>query len=455
VKAPKFIRRSFLNRKAPIAAAIFAVFLAFSAFHVFFALAAIEDSWTTKEPLPMASWGIVGVNDKIYAIAGSGDYANVSYVNNAVLEYDPASDEWTAKKPMPTKRYQFATTVYQNKIYVIGEPDGANQIYDPATDTWKNKTSMPTPRTQLEANVVNGKIYLIGGRTGGQYSTVGLNEVYDPETDSWTTKAPIPYPVVLYACAVVDNKIYIIGGQDEYTYPPNLNTVQIYDPETDTWSFGTPMPVVVWQAAAGATSGVWAPKRIYVIGGLQQTSMIGTDLNQVYDPASDTWTFGTPMPTARFSLHVAVVNDKIYAMGGSPYWNLQGLGSRENEQYTPVGYGTVPPKVSVASPENVNYTSSEVALNFTVNRQVEWMGYSLDGQETVTTTGNTTITGLSNGLHNVTVYAKDEFENTGVSETISFSVDVPFPTAPVAAASVAIIAVVGVGLLVYFKKRKR
>jgi hypothetical protein len=45
----------------------------------------------------------------------------------------------------------------------------------------------------------------------------------------------------------------------------------------------------------------------------------------------------------------------------------------------------------------------------------------------------------------------------GVSETIYFKVEVPepFPVTPVSVASVASIAIVGVGLLVYFKKRKR
>jgi hypothetical protein len=82
------------------------------------------------------------------------------------------------------------------------------------------------------------------------------------------------------------------------------------------------------------------------------------------------------------------------------------------------------------------------------------MGYSLDGRETVKITGNTTLSGLSNGLHNVTVYAKDEFENTGASETISFSVEAPFPTTLVVA-STASVAAIGVGLLVYFRRRKR
>jgi hypothetical protein len=126
-----------------------------------------------------------------------------------------------------------------------------------------------------------------------------------------------------------------------------------------------------------------------------------------------------------------------------------------NERYIPIGYGGVPPKIKVLSPTNQLYNESSVSLVFTVNKPVNWTGYSLDGDENVTVTGNTTLTGLTSGLHNVTVYAKDEFGNTGTSETIIFNVaKEPFPAVPVAAASVATIAMVGVGLLVYLKKRK-
>lgn len=453
-----------MSRKAQIGAAVFAVFLAISAFQVFLVRAANADSWTAKEPMPMACRGIAAVNDKIYLIACSGDYANVSYKDDGILEYDPLRDLWSVKKPMPKARGGFVTAVYQNRIYVIGA-DGINQVYDPATDTWETKTSMPTPRTQLTANVVNGKIYLIGGRTGGQYTTTALNEVYDVATDSWTTKAPIPNPVVQYASAVVDDKIYIIGGQNEFTYPSNLGLVQIYDPATDTWSFGAPMPKVVWQAAAGATTGVMVPKRIYVIGGLPATSLVidgrlygslfGTPINQVYNPENDSWTIGASMPTARYGLRVAVVNDMIYAMGGSPFFNLQGIWCPEIEQYTPIGYGTVAPKVAVVSPENKSYNATSVSLVFTVNKPVVWMGYSLDGQEIVTITGNTTLSGLSNGMHNITVYAKDEFENTGASETITFNIEVPFPTILVVTISGVVVSIVGIGFFIYFKKRRK
>jgi hypothetical protein len=95
-------------------------------------------------------------------------------------------------------------------------------------------------------------------------------------------------------------------------------------------------------------------------------------------------------------------------------------------------------------------------LSFAVSEPVTWIGYSLDGQNNVTTTGNMTLAGLPNGYHNITVYATDKAGNAGASETIYFSVEVPepFPTTMVIA-PMASVTVVGVGLVVYFTKRKR
>jgi N-acetylneuraminic acid mutarotase len=305
-----------------------------------YALAA-EDFWTTKTPMPTEN-GIQAavVNGKIYVIGGSNNYTS-----NPVYEYDPETNNWATKKPVPIPRDSFAIAACQNKIYVIGGTSGwsssstsiktgLNEVYDPETDTWETKTSMPIKRYQIGANAVDGKIYVIGGRTGGMYTTVALNEVYNPETDTWTTKEPIPYPVVSYASAVVDNKIYVIGGQDEYHESVNLNFTQIYDPETDTWSQGAQTPVAIWQAAAGATTGTMAPKRIYVLGG-EGGFADPLDQNYIYDPKTDDWTTGTPIPTPRINPAVGVVDDLIYVIGGGVGWFKA---TATVEQYTPVGY---------------------------------------------------------------------------------------------------------------------
>jgi hypothetical protein len=103
------------------------------------------------------------------------------------------------------------------------------------------------------------------------------------------------------------------------------------------------------------------------------------------------------------------------------------------------------------------YNVSSVLLNFTVDEAASHITYSLDGEENFTTAGNTTLTGVANGDHNLTVYAWDEAGNVGASETITFSVNAPFPITLVAVASVSGISavVVTTSLIVYFKKRKR
>ena len=83
---------------------------------------------------------------------------------------------------------------------------------------------------------------------------------------------------------------------------------------------------------------------------------------------------------------------------------------------------TVPPIISIFSPESTIYLTTDVSLIFMVSEATEWMGYSLDGQANVTITGNTTLTDLPNGVHFLTVYANDTCGNVGLDYT-HFTVD--------------------------------
>jgi hypothetical protein len=113
---------------------------------------------------------------------------------------------------------------------------------------------------------------------------------------------------------------------------------------------------------------------------------------------------------------------------------------------------TIPPKISILYVENKTYSTAAIPLNFITNERISQSTYSLDGHENVSITGNTTLTGLANGDHNLTIYSKDEAGNTGASETIYFRVEAPFPTTLVIASVIPVV-VVGAGVLVYFKKR--
>jgi N-acetylneuraminic acid mutarotase len=420
----------------------------------FSSAATTENTWETMAPMPTArsQLGVDVVNGKIYAIGG--DY-NVNEM------YDPETNTWSTKTPMPTPSRNFGIAVYGSKIYCIGGGSwdnmlALNQVYDTATDTWTTKTSMPTARNYLSANVVNGKIYMIGGNYQSYLYTSNLNEVYDIATDTWSTAKPLPQAVANYPSAVIDGRIYIVGGT---TFTKSFYTLQIYDPATDSWNTGASIPHLdidghfLGGAVGAATTGQYAPRKLYVFGGQNIFSANGVS---AYDSENGSWCVCASMPTARGYLGVAVVDDVLYAIGGTG-WNYEEPPVSVNEKYTPIGYGTVPPAVYVVSPEeNMTYPAGDVSLTFTVNRPVVELSYSLDGGANVSITGNTTLTGLTVGVHNVTVYAADQVGNVGASETATFTITEPesFPTVPVAAVSTASAIVVSAGLIVYFKKHR-
>src|SRR4030095_6253605 len=95
---------------------------------------------------------------------------------------DPRTDTWRALAPMPIKRCSAVAEEVGGKIYVIGGATimensgetalfgnrparglGNHQGYDPATNTWANRSPMPTTRNHAFSGVVNGRIYVIGG----------------------------------------------------------------------------------------------------------------------------------------------------------------------------------------------------------------------------------------------------------------------------------------------------
>ena len=170
--------------------------------------------------------------------------------------------------------------------------------------------------------------------------------------------------------------------------------------------------------------------------------------------------FGTPA-VADGILYFAASND-IYALK----LPLYAPSPSDLPAPEPLPTDRTPPEIKILSPVNQTYNEPNVSLVFTVNELVNWMGYSLDAQSNVTLVGNLTLPELSFGLHNVTVYATDLYGNTGASETVNFTLVQPqeviivpqqsksFPTTYVIAAVVTV-AVVVIGLTVYFKKRKR
>jgi len=442
---------------------------------------ATGNTWAELTPMNLARsyFGAVVLNGKIYAIGGCDQVATGG---NAIMPatsttggdigtneaYDPATGNWASEAAMPTPREGFAIAVCQGKIYCIGGSTqmppydmfgavGVNEAYDPSTNRWQEEAPMPYPVTDLQASVVNGKIYCIGGVNS---SNVGskANQVYDPATNTWSEDAPLPTATFDYATATCNGRIYVINGiWWESDYGLDLN--QIYNPQNNTWSSGAPPPYPINEFEDGnyvgaATTGVMAPVRIYAIG----------SYTQIYNPMTNSWSLGEAISPSRDGFAVVNINDQLYVMGGVTITgDLNAEVATETEfnltqLYTPVGYGTIRPEISILSPENQTFNESSVPLVFTVDRAVSWEGYSLDGKANVTLTGNATIGDIPNGLHTITVYANNTFGNMGASQTLNFTVEAqqPFPTVTVVVFGTGVImAVVVIALAVLYYRRHR
>ncbi|UCD05530.1 MAG: T9SS type A sorting domain-containing protein, partial [candidate division WOR-3 bacterium] len=134
-----------------------------------------------------------------------------------------------------------------------------------------------------------------------------------------------PQPLSGSGCASVGagDSIYVIGGRDS---PGNRYATNYkYDVVTDNWTVRTSMYTPRAHLGCAVVDG-----KIYAIGGW--VGSMATGAVEEYDPATDTWAIKSPMPTPRYTFCIASVGGKIYVFGGM---NMQGQIFNVVEEYDP------------------------------------------------------------------------------------------------------------------------
>ena len=160
------------------------------------------------------------------------------------------------------------------------------------------------------------------------------------------------------------------------------------------------------------------------------------------------------MPQLDYGSHSLTVYATYECISTSGNWPAVIYDS--NTVYFTINDG-IPPAITNLSIINGTYQQNNLTLSFTTDKATSWMGYSLDGKANTTIAGNTTLTALANGAHNLTIYANDTLGNMATSGTIYFNVEVPKqePSSATLVGTLASVAVIGIGLMVLFKKRNR
>jgi hypothetical protein len=181
---------------------------------------------------------------------------------------------------------------------------------------WNTGAEMPTPRHAFACAAVGNRVFAIGGLAEEMRQPRAEVEAYDVDGDSWMTGFPsMPWPRAYAGCAVLDGKIYVIGGTDTRM---ETNRVDRFDPATNTWDTVASLP---WpaQALGAAVLG----NHLYAVGGYSVYNE-GRYLKEVArfvpEPSPGSWQRVDSMHVPRAGLGLAVVGDRMYAVGGK-YFN--------------------------------------------------------------------------------------------------------------------------------------
>lgn len=222
-----------------------------------------EDAWSEAGEIPVGTHhaGLLPVDGKLYLVGG---YRDNSFEprSGEVWIYDPETGEWSEGSPMPTPRGALAYAVLDGKIHTIGgtvaDPDaldtdehsvsdedesvGTHEVYDPETDAWERRAPMPTARNHHGAGAVDGRIVVTAGRVGDR-SRLTATEVWDAETDTWSEADPLPTGRSGVASAVLDGEYYVFGGEAFGNGGARVFVdAERFDPATGSWERLPPMP---------------------------------------------------------------------------------------------------------------------------------------------------------------------------------------------------------------------
>lgn len=295
-------------------------------------------TWSAVSTMPSGTGdsGVAALDGKIYVIGGasffphilpgSSDMGSGTWGSTVNYEYDPATDKWRERAPLPIGLSHSGVIGFNHKLYVFGgftslihaNAQDVALAFDPATNTWQRLAPLSSPRGSPGVAEVDGKIHVFGGRPKDP-TPLALHEAYDPATNRWTKLAPMPIARDHMGVLVLDGKIHIIGGR---TNTPLDNTPEhdVYDPRTDKWSQAAPIPT----PRSGGAAVNYAGLLIYAGGECKKRDPNapfggGEDFNEVqaYDAKTDSWRSLIDLPSGRQAFGAASVGGAAYFPGGT------------------------------------------------------------------------------------------------------------------------------------------
>jgi N-acetylneuraminic acid mutarotase/membrane protease YdiL (CAAX protease family) len=146
--------------------------------------------------------------------------------------------------------------------------------------------------------------------------------VYDPGQPrpasgiTWTSFDPLPTPRKNMGVVAIGSTMYVVGGEDAngptasvLAFDVGLRDQPVAG-KTAQWTPKAALPEPRTNLAVAVLDG-----KLYALGGERDGAPLATA--SVYDPATDTWSALPPLPVAATDLAAAGANGKLYVLGGT------------------------------------------------------------------------------------------------------------------------------------------
>ncbi|XP_022374582.1 kelch domain-containing protein 7B [Enhydra lutris kenyoni] len=245
-----------------------------------------ENTWRpltqVPEEAPLRGCGLCTMHNYLFLAGGIRGSGAKAVCSNEVFCYNPLTDIWSQVRPMQQARAQLKLVALDGLLYAIGgECLYSMERYDPRTDTWTLRAPLPAGTFPVahEAVACRGDIYVTGGhlfyrllryspgrdawdecpysashRRSSDMVALGgflyrfdlLRGVgaavmrYNTVTGSWSRAAslPLPDPAPLH-CTTLGNTIYCLNHQVTATFTVSEGTAQFQARELQPFPLGS------------------------------------------------------------------------------------------------------------------------------------------------------------------------------------------------------------------------
>lgn len=238
--------------------------------------------------------------------------------------------KWSVNNKLDLVRSHSPVIAYKDLVYVFGggsyEFASMDSVvaYDPATNSWRDCAPMPRKRSGTVAFLHDDKIYLIGGgfkQENGQFRFLEDVDIYYPDRDVWETGPSMTQPHDYPAGAYLDGYYYVLGGHHPDATKggpktdPGFDYCERLNIATGEWEVIAPLPTPRFALAGAVVDG-----KIWAMGGVafRPEGFDNFTVIEVFDPATGVWTEepDLALPWQAAGLGAFMYNDELYIFGG-------------------------------------------------------------------------------------------------------------------------------------------